>query len=161
MAMKGNRRQRDGLTEYTYVPFLSFGDASGLGVKRRIHEAVGGFDEDLLACEDCDYGWRIQMTGTPLRFVPDALLHSRHKDAKEGAFLQAKTWGQAHAMLIKKFRPLGMPKAPLSTGLRLWWQLLLHPPVLGTQGRRDEWLWNLSYRYGQLLGCIKYRILAL
>lgn len=161
LAIMGNWRQRDGLIVYKYVPFLPYGDTSGLGVKRAVHEAVGGFDEDLMACEDCDYCWRIQLAGTILHFVPDALLYSRHKDPRSGAYRQAWCWGQYHALLIKKFRTLGMPKAPLSIGLKLWWRLLRHPPIFRSQQHRDRWTWNLCYRFGQMIGCIKHRILAL
>ena len=63
--------QRDGLIPYTYPPFLPHAGGSSLGVKRALHEAIGGFDEDLPALEDTDYCWRIQLAGTPLVLVPE------------------------------------------------------------------------------------------
>jgi len=161
LALKGTHRQRDGLIEYNYVPFLPYAGTSGLGIKRWVHESVGGFDESLIACEDCDYGWRVQLGGVSLHFEKNAIIHVRHKDLASGAFRQARVWGQSHALLIKKFRSMGMPKLPVSEGLKLWLRLLWHLPVFCTQAYRDQWLWNFCYRFGQLLGCIRYRILAL
>lgn len=162
LAAKGNKRQQKGLIIYNYVSFLPYAGSSGLGVKRSIHNAVGGFNEDMTACEDCDYCWKIQLSGTTLHFVPEALVFTRHKEPGSGLWRQARNWGMNNALLNKKYRPLGMPRAPMKTGLKLWYQLFRgFPKMIRFQDSRDRWIWNASYRFGQLIGCIKFRVLAL
>lgn len=50
---------------------------NNLGIKRSLHDAIGGFDESILLLEDVDYCWRIQEAGMKLHYAPDALLHFR------------------------------------------------------------------------------------
>ena len=71
--------QREGLTAYDYPPFLPHAGGGGLGVRRTVHEAVGGFDESLPALEDTDYCWRIQLAGHGFHFAPDAVVNIRHR----------------------------------------------------------------------------------
>lgn len=160
LAAKGNARQQTGLIAYTYVPYLPFAGACGLAVRRDLHEQVSGFDEDMTYLEDCDYCWRIQLAGTPLVFAPEALVHIRHRSDARGLFRQARAWGEYNVLLLKKFRPLGMPAPHWTTGLKLWWRLVLRLPGLRSQGNRDRWLWSLGYRVGQLRGSLKQRIFA-
>jgi len=159
---KGNNRQKEGLIIYKYVSFLPHASTSGLGIKRSIHNAVGGFDEEMTACEDCDYCWKIQLSGIPLHFVPEAMVYTRHKDPGPGLWHQAFNWGMHNAFLIKKYTLLGMPNPPLKTGLKLWWRLFrTFPKMIRSQDFRDSWKWDACYRVGQLIGCIKFRVLAL
>ena len=61
--------QRDGLIQFS-PPYLPFAAGTSIGVKRLIHESIGGFDESLCA-DDIDYCWKIQLAGTKLLFVPE------------------------------------------------------------------------------------------
>jgi len=155
-------RQKDGLINYTYVPYFPHADTSGLGVKRSIHEKLNGFDEKMIFCEDADYCWRAQLTGLSLHFEPKALVHKRHKATRSGRFYQARKWGEYNVLLNKKFRPMGMPKVSWRVGLRLWWNLLKRfPKVITHKEKRENWIWQLGYRYGHLYGSIKHRIIAI
>jgi len=157
--------QRDGLMKYTYVPYLDHASSSGLGVRKKVHMEIGGFDESIMnaGVEDCDYCWRAQLAGYKLQFVPEAVLHYRLKNTTRGKFRQAKTWGEGNTYLVKKFTPLGMPKPTLRVGLNLWKKLFRMRRLKGMRNPvvRDRWVWDLGYRVGQLKGSIKYRTLAL
>jgi glycosyltransferase involved in cell wall biosynthesis len=160
LAAKGNRRQQTGLIEYTYVPFLPFAGTCGLAIRRDLHEAVGGFDETMLYLEDCDYCWRVQLAGTPLVFVPHALVHIRHRADSQGLFRQARNWGEYNVVLLKRYRDRGMPAPSWTVGLSLWWRLVLRLPSLRSRTGRDRWLWAFGYRVGQVRGSMLHRIFA-
>lgn len=160
LAAKGNRRQQNGLIQYTYVPYLPFAGTCGLAVRREFHERIGGFDESMKFLEDCDYCWRIQLDGTPLVFVPEALVHIRHRTSSSGLYRQARNWGQYNVALLKRYRLHGMPKPRWTTGVRLWWRLVRQLPSLRSQGGRDRWVWGFGYRVGQLRGSFTHRMFA-
>ncbi len=153
--------QERGLNPYTYPPYLDHAGGSGLGVLRAIHEAVGGFDETMPALEDTDYCWRIQRAGTPLVFVPDAVVQVRLRHDLGGMFRQALSYGEHNVAIYKKYRPLGMPRLGLTGALARWAKLTLSLPGLLTAARRPRVVWQLGWRLGRLRGCVKYRVSAL
>jgi GT2 family glycosyltransferase len=152
--------QEAGLNPYTYPPFLPHAGGSGLGVWRDRHQAVGGFDESLPALEDTDYCWRLQLAGTPLRFVPEAVVHVRLPRALGGHFRQMLAYGEYNVCLYRRYRERGMPRLGLLPGLLRWAKLLLSLPRLVTRRGRVEWISQLGWRLGRLRGCRRYRVLA-
>jgi GT2 family glycosyltransferase len=153
--------QASGLGAYSYPPFLAHAGGSSLGVKRSVHDAVGGFDETMAALEDTDYCWRIQLAGTPLVFVPDALVHIRMRHHLSGIFRQALHLSEWNVAIYKRYRDRGMPRLPWSLGPLRWAKLLLTTPRLLTRRGRAAWLWQLGWRLGRLRGSVKHRVLAL
>ncbi len=153
--------QLDGLQEYNYPPFLPHASSSNLGVRRVIHEVVGGFDETMQQLEDTDYCWRIQLAGTKLHFVPDALVYYRLRDTIGGLYHQGRLWGEYNVLLYKKYRPLGMPKLSGKAGVKKWVRLLKRFPQVLSKEDRPGWVRKFAWRIGRLQGCIKYRVLAL
>ena len=160
LAAKGNRRQQEGLLEYSYVPFLPFAGGCGLAVRRELHEQVGGFDESMRYLEDCDYCWRVQLAGTPLVFAPRALVHIRHRSSGLALYRQARNWGEYNVALIARFRRRGMPHPHWTVGPKLWWSLLKGLRRVHRRADRDKWLFSLGYRVGQVRGSIKHRVFA-
>ena len=153
--------QLNGLQEYRYPPYLPHASGSTLGVRRSIHEAIGGFDETMLRLQDTDYCWRIQLAGTQLHFVPDAVFHYRFRDTIGGLFHQGRLWGEYNVLLYKKYRPLGMPKLSPKASVRSWVRLLKLFPQCFSKEDRAKLVTVLARRIGRLQGCIKYRVLAL
>lgn len=78
--------QRNGLQPYEYPPYLPHAQSASLGVKRWVYDAVGGFDEEFRAIQDTDFCWKVQLRGTKLHFVSDALLFYRLRDSMVGIF---------------------------------------------------------------------------
>jgi glycosyltransferase involved in cell wall biosynthesis len=155
------RQEEDGLLEYKYPPYLPYASSSNLGVRRSVHEAVGGFNEAMLRLADLDYCWRIQLAGTEIHFVPNAVVHYRFRDTLTDMYHQAYLWGEYHVLLYKKYRPLGMPKLSWKSGVKAWIDLLKRLPQVRDKGSRGKWVRQFARRLGRLQGCIKYRVLAL
>jgi glycosyltransferase involved in cell wall biosynthesis len=159
-AALGGAPQQDGLNPYTYPPFLPHAGGGGLGVRRRVHEAAGGFDETLPALEDTDYCWRIQLAGTPLRFVPGAVVQIRLRPTLGGMFRQSYRFGVYNVLIYRRYRGRGMPRLSPLAGLAKWARLLLTAPLLLTRAGRAHWLYQLGWRLGRLAGCARFRVLA-
>ena len=159
LASRENPQER-GLNPYTYPPYLDHAGGSGLGVRRAVHEAVGGFDESMPVLEDTDYCWRIQRAGTPLVFVPEAVVHVRLRHDLGGVFRQALSYGEHNVAIYKKYLPLGMPRLGLGGGLARWVKLLVSLPAMLTRKGRPRVVWQLGWRLGRLRGSLKHRVAA-
>lgn len=153
--------QSRGLLEYKYPDYLPHAAGSGLGIRRDIHQAQGGFDETLLCLEDTDYCWRLQLAGIKLHFVPEAVIYYRFRHSVEGLYQQACRWGEYNVFLYKKYRPRGMPKLSVRASLKAWFHLLRLGFQVFSPKKRTKWLWLLGWRVGRLTGCFKYRVLAI
>jgi glycosyltransferase involved in cell wall biosynthesis len=154
-------RQARGLIQYRYVPYLPHAGASGLGIRKQIHERIGGFDEDFVYCEDADYCWKAQLAGHPLHFEQRALVYVRHRETSSGQFKQGLYWGEYSVLLVKKYVPRGMPKPRINNGLKQWSNLIRTLPKVGQKIQRQKFVWGLGYRVGHLIGSIRFRILVL
>ncbi|HWO42625.1 MAG TPA: glycosyltransferase, partial [Candidatus Eisenbacteria bacterium] len=95
--------QGRGLQRVAYPPYLPHAGGSGLGIKRAIHFAVGGFDETLPYLEDTDYCFRVQLAGWPLEFVPEAVMHVRLAPHAKALFHQARMWAQYNVLMSKRY----------------------------------------------------------
>ncbi len=156
----GNPQGR-GLIPYDYPPYLPHAGGGGLGIRRRLHQSIGGFDESLPALEDTDYCWRVQLAGTELTFVPQAVVHIRYRQTLDSVFRQGRSYGEHNVLIYKKYRPLGMPRLGLMTGVAKWVMQLARTPQLVTAAGRARWIWQLGWRVGRLEGCLKHRVVAL
>ena len=153
--------QREGLTAYDYPPFLPHAGGGGLGVRRTVHEAVGGFDESLPALEDTDYCWRIQLAGHGFHFAPDAVVNIRHRHDPRSIFRQGVSYGRHNVLIYSRYRPRGMPRLGVLPGVLRWGKLLLKTPLmLLTREGRSRWLWQMGWRLGRIQGCFVYRVVA-
>ncbi len=153
--------QRDGLTAYDYPPFLPHAGGGGLGVRRAVHEAVGGFDESLPALEDTDYCWRIQLAGHEFHFAPDAVVNIRHRHDPRNIFRQGVSYGRHNVLIYSRYRSRGMPRLGVLPGVLRWGMLLLRTPVmLLTREGRSRWLWQMGWRLGRVQGCFAYGVVA-
>jgi glycosyltransferase involved in cell wall biosynthesis len=158
------RPQTDGLPEWGFVPYFPFAFGCTIGVTRRLHESVGGFDEQLVpAGEDMDYCWRLQLARAQIRFVPSAVTHYALRHDLAGIYRQARNYGFGNVLVYEKHRRLGMPAAPqpLATGLRKWLALPKHVALAWSRGRRGHAAWQLGLRTGMLQGAVQRRVLFL
>jgi GT2 family glycosyltransferase len=158
------RSQVDGLPEWGFVPYLPFAYGCTIGVSRRLHDSVGGFDELLVpAGEDMDYCWRLQQAGARIRFVPAAVTHYALRHDLGGIYHQARSYGLGNVLVYEKHRRLGMPAAqhPLATGLRKWLALPKHFALAWSRRGRAHAAWQLGLRTGMLRGAVQRRVLFL
>lgn len=153
--------QSEGVQPYNYPPFLPHAGGSGLGVRRWVHEAIGGFDEALPLLEDTDYCWRAQLAGADFGFAPDALIHVRLRDDLKTMCLQSYRWGLANVQLYDRYRRHGMPPLSASVGLRRTLGVLVRVHWLLDRRARARWLWQASWQAGRLAGSLRHGTFAL
>jgi glycosyltransferase involved in cell wall biosynthesis len=104
--------QSVGLQWWSVGPPLPHAGGGNLGIHRSVYEAVGGFDEDLVGLQDVDFCWRVQMTGVPLHFLPDATLHVGLRSSFRAVWRQGRNYGAAQAEIERRFahvRPADVP----------------------------------------------------
>lgn len=151
--------QSQGLQRMPYPPYLPHAGGGTLGVKRWLHDAVGGFDERFRFVEDVNYCLKIQLAGHPLHFVPAAVLHLRMRSGLREVFRQAREYGQYSVLNYRIARTtLGTESLPhpWRLGFQAWRSLLRTVPSLRVERARRSWVFQFGYRTGRLLGAIRY-----
>jgi len=93
-----------------YPPYLPFSGSNSLGVKRAVHDAVGGFDKSLQRSMDTDYCVRIQLRGVPLVFLEEAVVRYRYRGGAGMTFQQGRLWAQHHVLSVQA--PPGNQQSP-------------------------------------------------
>lgn len=156
---RGNA-QCDGLQRIWYPPYLPHAGGGTLGVKRALHEAVGGFDESLPYLHDTDYCFKIQLRGVPLHFVPDAVTHVRYREQLGGIFHQARLWAVYNVIVYKRYQRASGARMsqPWRKYMKGWKRVLRNLPQLRRKGGRAAWLWRVGWQIGRLEGSIKHRV---
>jgi len=156
------KRLRTEVRRWDYMPFLPHAIGGNMGIRRSLHEAVGGFDAALKSAEDLDYSWRLQLEhGAEIHFVPDAVIYYRFRETLAQAFRQNVHNGEYTALLYKKFLHKGLPRKTLKDGVREWYRLLRQLPAARGPEARARWMRQFGMAAGRLKGSIKYRTLAL
>ena len=151
-----NHPQRNGLLQKAlYPPYLPHAGGGTIGVKRNLHEAVGGFDGSLPYLHDTDYCFKIQLRGVDLHLVPDAVIHVRLRDTFRGIFHQARHYSEYRVLVYKKYRAhreLWRWKAYIAE----WKDLLWSIHKIRSKSARGVWMWRLGSQIGSLQGSIKH-----
>ncbi|MBD0337376.1 MAG: glycosyltransferase [Cyanobacteria bacterium Co-bin13] len=142
-------------------PFLPHAGACGLGIKRSLHQQIGGFDEAIQFLEDNDYCWRLQLAGVSLQFVAEAVVHIRYRETLFASFFQAQQWGECSVLLYQRFLPQGYPLFTWKDGWQEWFALAKRLLKVRSKGTLAKWLRDLGWRIGRVKGALKYRIFAL
>ena len=150
--------QVDGLQRVAYPPHLCHASGATLGVKRAIHEQIGGFDENLRYLEDTDYCFRVQLSGVELRFLPEAVVHYRFRDNHQALFHQARHWGEYNVLMYKRYGQSERLVRPWRRHLSRWQALLRNTPSLLSKEQRLAWMKTLGTQVGVLQGSIKYGV---
>jgi glycosyltransferase involved in cell wall biosynthesis len=151
--------QQDGLQVLWYPPYLPHAGGSGLGIKRSLHDTVGGFDESLPRLMDTDYCLRVQRLGVKLHFAPNAVVHVRHRDTVSGMFHQTRLWAKYNVLLYKRYcGPGERVVRPWVRHVYAWARIVRSLPQLRSSGGRIRWLRRLSWHVGSLQGSIRYLV---
>jgi GT2 family glycosyltransferase len=150
--------QGSSLQRVAYPPHLVHASGTSLGIKRELHYAIGGFDEDLPYLEDTDYCFRLQLRGIKLHFLAEAVIHYRLKDRQRALFNQARHWGQYNVLMYKRYRDHMRLEHPWRRHLSLWRSLIRRSPCLLEKEQRPGWVKTLGTQVGLLQGSIQYRV---
>jgi cellulose synthase/poly-beta-1,6-N-acetylglucosamine synthase-like glycosyltransferase len=111
-------QQSTALQESPFGPGLPHAGAGNLGLSRELFFSVGGFDLDVGYLEDTDLCWRIQLTGVPLVFCPEAVMHVRLRSSLRTMWVQGRAYGAASALLEHRYQntvPSGGPTGPITS----------------------------------------------
>jgi glycosyltransferase involved in cell wall biosynthesis len=134
-------------------PTLPYAGAGGLGIARHLHDRVNGFDTTLQAMagqEDTDYCIRVQLAGTPLVFVPEAVMHVRFRDTIRGVFAQAWAWAESGAYVQRRYVPQESPPSLMRSvydlARHLAWKLMR----ARTRADIAQWIWLAGWCAGLL-----------
>ena len=158
LAVTLNNVQGSELRRAYYPPFLFHAGSSGMGVKKALHDRVGGFDETLREREDTDYCFRIQLQGVDLQFVAEATIHIRYGDTSEALFHQARRWARYQALLYKRYGR-GVPlETPWRSYVQTWRDLIGCASRVFRTETRPAWMKTLGTQVGLLEGAIRYRV---
>ncbi len=151
--------QADGLQTCRFLPFPHAG-AGSIGISRRLHDGVGGFDETILIGEDADYCMRVQLTGHKLVFVPDAVLHVRLRATQIGTFMQASRYAKHVVYLYKQYgKRSSWELWRWRAYLHAWRTLLQRTPALArTPEGRNILAWRMGTYIGALRGSLRCRV---
>jgi GT2 family glycosyltransferase len=143
-----------------YLPTSSGGN---FGCRRSTWQAVGGFDEDLVTCEDIDFGWRVQQAGFRFAQCPDAVIAYRVPQDTRALLRKWFSYGYFQVRLYEKHRDHGMARRrPLRALARLGLLLLTSYHALSRNDeRRRRWCMQVGRRLGSIKGSIDERVLFL
>ena len=151
--------QNHGLQKASYPPYLPHGGGGTLGVKKSLHDRIGGFDESLPYLHDTDYCFKIQLTGTKLHFLPDAVVNVRHRNSATGVFRQARNYAEYRVLLYKRYRPSNDKELwRWKIHLNQWKTILRSISQIRYKTSRFAWAWSLGYQVGMLKGSIKHGV---
>jgi glycosyltransferase involved in cell wall biosynthesis len=160
VAVRG-RPQEDGLLRWSFGTHLPFGAAASLGVRRALHERIGGFDETMVpAGEDMDYCWRAQYAGAEISFVREAVTHYSFRSRWSDIYGQARNYGVGNVLVYRKHLSLGMPRVahPFRAGARGWLAVAKQGLLSVDRVGRGRFLWYLGWRAGMLGASLRHRV---
>ena len=153
-------REANGIKDYIYFPYAA---GNNLGVKRSVHNAVGGFDETMLLLQDIDYCWRIQQTGIKLEAASDAVIYFRFRDTVKAMYRRCWRLACYDILLHQKHQQMGMPK--LIKWRNFSKDAVILPLKFLIKVRDKEslvrWLLDAAWLGGHLQGCFKYNYLVI
>jgi glycosyltransferase involved in cell wall biosynthesis len=159
MIFQEHPQNNGGLPKVWYPPHLAHAGAGTMGIRKSVHDAVGGFDETVRIQEDTDYCFRLQRSGVKPQFVSDAVVHVRCRHSLFKLARQAFTWSEHTVLLYKRYR---------SQGSREWWRwrhfvqqcknLFFALPQIRSKKGRALWIWKFGWQLGRLSGSLKHRV---
>jgi glycosyltransferase involved in cell wall biosynthesis len=152
-----DKTQVSALQRFTFLPFSHAGSGT-LGIRRALHEAIGGFDESLPICEDIDYCMRVQQTGVRLELMPGAILYCRLRGQPTGIFAQASHYAEYEVYLGKKYGTASFWEWWRWRQYARAWRYLLGrvPQLLRTPEGKTMLAWRLGRQMGLLKGSLKF-----
>jgi glycosyltransferase involved in cell wall biosynthesis len=142
--------------------FLPTAWGSNLGIPRAVFDELHGFDESLLLGEDADLCYRAQLSGHPLVFAPDAVIHSRYRSSLRGIFHQHFKGNLWEVELYRRYRQHGARRRPWSVVGRAWLRVIVLSPYFLLGGERQCW-WVVytGDQLSRVRGSLRFRVLYL
>lgn len=150
-----------GLAKLWFPPYLPHAGSGGLGVRKNLHESIGGFDESMDVLFDMDYTVRAQLAGAEITFVPEAVIHYRYRHDLRGIFRQSRLYAEHVALLQRRYKPKGKRVPGQRTWLIEGWKPVVQTvPRVHRKDGRGRLAWLLGWQVGRYVGSVKHRVLA-
>jgi glycosyltransferase involved in cell wall biosynthesis len=151
---------KDGLYKGRFLPG---GGTGNLGVQRRVHDLIGGFDERLPWNEDADYYWRLQLEGFELHYEPEAIVQvrvGRINPSLSYLYRRARNRSTANYWSYKKYGHLGMTQPESLRKSLLMWLNALRAMIRYPQRGQEKTmlLQQIAQKSGDFVGQLKGRI---
>jgi glycosyltransferase involved in cell wall biosynthesis len=163
-ASRGTPQSRR-LEPLPFLPHLVGAGGAGLGVRREVALALGGFDPDFPYGEDTEFCLRAQVAGFVPVFVPEAVMHVRARGELAALFRQSFRWGRCEMRVVARYRGAGVPFAGgWRRYLAAWRRLLGNHLRKGLVPRPATMLNAARLRMGsgrlagQLVGMLRHRV---
>jgi cellulose synthase/poly-beta-1,6-N-acetylglucosamine synthase-like glycosyltransferase len=91
------------LPAFLGVPYIV---TANMIITREAFEAVGGFDTELVRCEDIAISWALLKAGYTIGYAPDATVQYRHRPGLWLLLRQHELYGQGMAQVLARY---GLP----------------------------------------------------
>ncbi|MFZ0627013.1 MAG: glycosyltransferase family A protein [Acidimicrobiia bacterium] len=137
--------------------FLPVAGTNNLGVSRRLHDEVGGFDASFFSLSDVDFVWRAQLSGARLVVANDAVVQYRYPQTPMGLFRQSRSYAIGTVRLDRRYGPHGLTPTNWRYEARRWAIELSTAHHILLPERRARWMWRLGYRVGTIQGWLRRR----
>jgi glycosyltransferase involved in cell wall biosynthesis len=127
-------------------------------VHREVHARVGGFDERYLAGgDDLEFGYRAQLAGHRLGYVPDAAVAYRLRPTLRATARQRYHLGRCRARLYRQYRAYGLRRRSWRFAVRQWQRLGGQVPrlVRATPTARGQWVVDAAFLAGLIVGSLR------
>lgn len=167
---RGAQTPAEGLPSNSGPVFLPYASGCSLGIHRAVINAIGYPTDDVGPVWDNDFCWTANLSGFPLHFVPEAVMHYRLRHTAAARYRQARAWGESHARLSAKY---GAPHTVRYTAYCL--KRVAQTMVWLARASRPDWatnpkddgvrrsfayrMWDFGFAMGQLDG-LRYIVAA-
>ncbi len=89
----------DALPTFVGHPYLV---TANMGLTREAFDAVGGFDTTLVRGEDIAFSWDLINLGIDLGYVPEAIIHYRHRKGLRAMMHQHYLYGRGFSQILTR-----------------------------------------------------------
>lgn len=128
-------------------------------IRRDVFDEIGYFDENLTrGGEDTDLAIRVTLASIEIGWVPEAIVHYRHRPSLNSLVKQQFGYGRSGVELYDRYRDAAGPRKSYRASIAQLARVLAGAPnlVRGRQ-RRGQWLRFSSFVAGHLVESIQRR----
>lgn len=158
--------QQDRLQSTAPLDRLWHASASNLAIRADLFHTLGGFDVAARYLQDTDLCWRAQLSGVPLTFAPDAMVHMRLRHGLRAAWRQGRNTGAGERWLTERYArhaartgepPQGAPasgpqRSRLGRVVRRAGLVAGQAARIRGRGDLAAWCWDLGFGVGYATG---------
>lgn len=158
-AARGPHHQQHGLQTSFFPPYFTYGGSGNFGIRRQIHNAIGGFDETIRYLFDTEYCWRLHQAGVRLQYIGGATVQIRLRATIRGIYVQSRNWSEWETLVAKKARTTQQRELWRWRAYMGMWLTVLKrfPSLLATRETRVLLVWRIGRMVGRFRGALLFR----